>query len=325
MKLGAALLPAATKFAINTVGHLAIGNADLSDSIKKGLEFLDESATDTLEKVVAKRLAEYQESNKSVSAFKETLKEMAVDAKKPIVIFLDELDRCRPDFAVRTIERVKHFFDVPGIVFVLLLNRRQLVAAVEGLYGPKVDAEAYLAKFIPLSLSLPKRISVERHGDDDNRKHCKSELIRLGFPLTQNTEAFVTAMGIFATLLGLSLRDIERATVLYSFAQPLNNASFAAAWPIAIKLSKPELYKRLRAHEEGAHREAHEWAKSLKAQAPAADWLLEFFCALHKSGESNFANAIGEDAHKTLLSQGHWSDAKSYTSWIFGRIDLTVE
>jgi hypothetical protein len=324
-KLGVSLLPAATKLAVNTLGHWAIGNAQLSDDLAKGFEAIDASAAGALEKIVASRLEEYQESNKSVSAFKATLMEMASDTKKPIVVFLDELDRCRPDFAVRTIERVKHFFDVPGVVFVLLLNRRQLAAAVEGLYGPKVDAEAYLAKFIPISLNLPKRVSVERHGDDDNRKHCRSELSRLGFPSTQNTEAFVSAMGTFATVMGLSLRDVERATVLYSFAQPLNNASFAVAWPIAIKLSKPELYKRLCAHEQSAHREAHEWATSLKALAPAAEWLLEFFCALHKSGESGFANSIGDDAQKTLMSQGNWFDAKSYTSWLFGRIDLTVE
>ena len=324
-KLGAALLPAATKFAINTVGHWAIGNAALSDSITKGLESLDASAADALEKLVEKRLKDYQDGNASVDAFKAVLTEMAAQGDKPIVIFLDELDRCRPDFAVRTIERVKHFFDVPGVVFVLLINRRQLEAAVEGLYGPKVDANAYLAKFIPISLTLPKKTSVERHGDDDNRKHCRSELTRLGIQTTQNTEAFVSVMGTFATLMNLSLRDVERATMLYSFALPLNNASYAIAWPIVIKLSKPELYKRLCTHEQSAHREANQLATILKVQAPAADWVLDFFGALHKSGESSFADPIGSDANQTLMSQGHWSDAKSYTSWLFSRIDLTVE
>lgn len=324
-KLGASLLPTATKFAVNTLGHWAIGNAQLSEDMTKGLETLNSTASGALEKLVASRLADYRESSKSITAFKATLTEMTSESAKPIVVFVDELDRCRPDFAVRTIERIKHFFDVPGIVFVLLLNRRQLAAAVEGLYGSKVDAEAYLAKFIPLSLNLPKKTSVNRHGDDDNKKHCRSELIRLGMPSTQNTEGFVGVMGTFATLMGLSLRDVERATVLYSFAQPLNQSSYAAAWPIAIKLSKPELYKRLCVHERAAHKEASEWATSLKTLASDANWVLEFFGELHKSGESGFVNPIGKEANDRLMSQGLWLDAQSYITWLFGRIDLSVE
>jgi hypothetical protein len=149
-KLGAALLPTATKFAVNTIGHLALGNAKLSEDLTKSLEALDASAAGALEKLVASRLLEYQASNKSIQAFKQSLTELAAESEKPVAIFLDELDRCRPDFSVRTIERVKHFFDAPGVVFVLLLNRTQLAAAVEGLYGPKVDADAYLSKFIPI-------------------------------------------------------------------------------------------------------------------------------------------------------------------------------
>ena len=323
-KLGAALLPAATKFAVNTIGHLALGNAKLSEDLTKGLEALDASAAGALEKLVASRLLDYQASNKSIEAFKQSLAEMAAESEKPVVIFLDELDRCRPDFSVRTIERVKHFFDAPGVVFVLLLNRTQLAAAVEGLYGPKVDADAYLSKFIPISLTLPKRVSIDRHGNDDNREYCKSELARLGFPTTDANNAFASMMGICASLFDFSLRDVERAVVLYSFAQPLRNSQFASAWPIAIKLHKPELYKRLCAHDPIAHSEARKLAASLKLAAPHAEWLLNFFEALHQSGTTQFREALTADAHQTLMSQGMWSGSKEYMSWLFGRIDLTV-
>ena len=323
-RLGVALLPAATKFAINTFGHWAIGNANLSDTLTEASDTLDKSAGAALEKIVASHLADYQASKSSVEAFKQTLAELATESDKPIVIFLDELDRCRPDFAVRTIERVKHFFDVPGVVFVLLLNRRQLAAAVAGLYGPKVDADAYLSKFIPISLSLPKKVSVDRHGDDDNRKHCEAELKRLGFPLTDLTNAFASVMGVLATLFVLSLRDIERAVVLYSFAQPLNNSSAMLAWPIAIKLHSPELYRRLLANDPKAHSEAQELASSLKKTAPDADWVLGVFEEIHKSGASQFKVALAESAAQRVASQGHWSSTKDYISWLFGRIDLTV-
>lgn len=323
-KLGAALLPAATKFAVNTIGHWAIGKADLAEDLTKAVKALDASAAEALETLVASHLADYQASKKSLDAFKQTLAELSSESEKPIVIFLDELDRCRPDFAVRTIERVKHFFDSPGIVFVLLLNRRQLAAAVEGIYGPKVDADAYLSKFIPLSLTLPKMVSVERHGDDDNRKHAKAELVRLGFPLTDLNNGFATMLGVFATLFDFSLRDIERATVLYSFAQPTNTASAAFSWPIAIKLHRPDLYKRLRTNDPLAHSEARKVTASLKEIAPDAEWLLSFFEAIHASGEAQFKAHLPAEHNQTLMAQGHWSTPKRYFSWLLDRIDLSV-
>lgn len=323
-KLGAALLPAATKFAVNTIGHWAIGNADLADDLTKSAEALDASAAAALEKLVATHLADYHASKKSLDAFKQTLTELSTESDKPIIIFLDELDRCRPDFAVRTIERVKHFFDAPGIIFVLLLNRRQLAAAVEGLYGAKVDADAYLSKFIPISLTLPKRISLDRHGEDDNRKHCRSELTRLGFQSSEVTNGFASMMGILATAFAFSLRDVERAVVLYSFAQPVNNQSSVVAWPIAIKLHKPDLYKRLCNHDVQAHAEAQELASTLLSVAPDARWLLSFFEAVHESGKSQFKKPLSADAAQTLSAMGQWFDVKQYMFWLFCRIDLTL-
>lgn len=322
-KLGAALLPAAAKFAVNTVGHWAIGNANLSEDLTSATEALGETAADGLENLVASQLAAYQASKSSLEAFKKSLSELSSGSEKPVVIFLDELDRCRPDFAIRTIERVKHFFDAPGIVFVLLLNQRQLAAAVEGLYGAKVDAAAYLSKFIPISLTLPKILSV-KHDDDDNRKHAKAELLRLGFKADDANRGFANMLGMFAALFGFSLRDVERAAVLYSFAQPINNSSFESAWPIAVKLKFPELYKRLCVHEPAAHKEAQELAASLKKLVPDEDWLLVFFEAVHKSGSTGFTETPHEDAMRRLRNLGSWRSPKQYMSWIFGRIDLTV-
>lgn len=73
----------------------------------------------------------------------------------PLVIAIDELDRCRPDFAVRALERVKHFFSVPGVVFIIATDRGNLPAAVRSLYGSSVDGELYLRKFFDFEYRLP--------------------------------------------------------------------------------------------------------------------------------------------------------------------------
>jgi hypothetical protein len=68
--------------------------------------------------------------------------------QSPIVIIIDELDRCRPTYAIKVLEEIKHLFDVQGLVFVLGLNTKQLANAIRGAYGLKFDGDAYLRRFI---------------------------------------------------------------------------------------------------------------------------------------------------------------------------------
>ena len=73
-----------------------------------------------------------------------------------MVLFIAELDRCRPDYAVQLLEQVKHFFSVPGIVFVLSIDKVQLCNAVRGFYGSEhIDSNEYLRRFIDLEFALP--------------------------------------------------------------------------------------------------------------------------------------------------------------------------
>ncbi len=74
----------------------------------------------------------------------------------PVVLLIDELDRCRPTFAVAMLERIKHFFSVPGLVFVLALDLEQLKASTRKVYGAEMDATEYLRRFIDLELRLPR-------------------------------------------------------------------------------------------------------------------------------------------------------------------------
>ncbi len=70
------------------------------------------------------------------------------DHHAPIVIFIDELDRCRPTYAVKLLEEIKHLFDVPGLVFIFGMNGDQLGHSLCSAYGPNFDGAAYLRRFI---------------------------------------------------------------------------------------------------------------------------------------------------------------------------------
>ena len=69
---------------------------------------------------------------------------------------IDELDRCRPSYAVELLEVVKHLFGVDRIVFVLAINRSELAHSVRALYGSGFDADNYLRRFFDVDFQLPE-------------------------------------------------------------------------------------------------------------------------------------------------------------------------
>lgn len=75
----------------------------------------------------------------------------------PLVIVIDELDRCRPDYALEVLEVIKHFFAVPMVHFILGVNTTALANSVKARYGQEIDAIAYLQKFVSLTVVLPDR------------------------------------------------------------------------------------------------------------------------------------------------------------------------
>lgn len=325
-KIGKALLPVTAKIAVDAIGHLGLGTNGLSTKIDTAIDAATGTAADEVEKLVKDLLQNYAADKQSIQGFKDVLTDFANEAADPIVIFLDELDRCRPDFAVRTLERIKHFFDVPKVVFVLLINRAQLVAAIKGLYGARLDAEGYLAKFIQLQLVLPKQLRIG-HGTDDNTLYCKRELERYGFnPGTGAPSEFALVFGALSSAMALSLRDIERAVTLYSFGQPLGVSARYAVWPIMLKIKRPDLFRRAKAQVPDAHAACETFAQKLYEQvgdeSPASD-VLRIFMDLHRCGKSSFAVNLAPDTEHIL--SGYFPTlhgARSFLSFVFDRVDL---
>lgn len=72
----------------------------------------------------------------------------------PAFVFIDELDRCRPSYAVEMLEVIKHIFDIEGIVFVVATDTEQLQHAIKAVYGEGFDAKLYLGRFFHSRFSL---------------------------------------------------------------------------------------------------------------------------------------------------------------------------
>ncbi|QQE13319.1 hypothetical protein JD969_07635 [Planctomycetota bacterium] len=94
-----------------------------------------------------------------IDAFKEAVGEYVevIGEGKPIVVFIDELDRCKPTFSIELLEAIKHLFAVKNVVFVLGVDRQRLGDAASHLIGfSKDSAEGYLRRFVDIDFHLPE-------------------------------------------------------------------------------------------------------------------------------------------------------------------------
>ena len=78
---------------------------------------------------------------------------VAKDTGHPLVFIVDELDRCRPTFAIELLERVKHIFDVPNLVFLFGINRDELSKSLRSVYG-EIETDVYLRRFFDFEFNL---------------------------------------------------------------------------------------------------------------------------------------------------------------------------
>ncbi len=122
---------------------------------------------------VGETMAGYAQEQRSAAQYKSSLQALATTVwesskEKPVVILIDELDRCRPSYAIELLETAKHILGVDHAVFVLAVNRAELAHSVRVLYGSGFDAEGYLSRFFDFDIRLP----------DPDRKTFIKDLIK---------------------------------------------------------------------------------------------------------------------------------------------------
>ena len=140
---------------------------------------------------------------------------------RPVLFIIDELDRCRPTFAVAVLERIKHLFSIKHIVFLIGVDKEQVKSSVRAVYGD-IDSENYLHRFFDATLKLkqypPTQFVYSAYGYAPQRENGPSidYLLRTRFdfarkfcPLIQHFE--------------LSLREVEVAMRTYTLLIPVSS------------------------------------------------------------------------------------------------------
>lgn len=209
LKKAAILSKHITPIIIQAVADRYINTKSLKDAITG----LTESFNDIFENEVN----EYSNKKKNIVDFKTNLADFIGSSieKKPLVFIIDELDRCRPDYSVSILEQIKHFFNVPNIVFVLSIDKIELGNAIKGVYGSdRIDSNEYLRRFIDVEYSIPEPTSeifynflYDNYSFDD---FFKSEE-RMKFNEFRNDKSeFLTACKLLFSSNPITLRQQEK-------------------------------------------------------------------------------------------------------------------
>ncbi len=164
-------------------------------------EALSKGAEKELEDDYCKNYLDYLEKKNN---FNEGLNDL-IPCEGKLLIFIDELDRCRPDYAIQTLEMIKHFFSNKNIVFIISVDMMQLSYSISTIYGQGMDSIGYLRRFIDMNFNIPKPII--------------DEFVEFKFAPIRNSEAYESLISNFSNKaiylyknLELSLRDIDKIT-----------------------------------------------------------------------------------------------------------------
>ncbi len=144
IKLGAAVIKIVTKVDILQIMNAAFG---------------EEKETDEDEYSLLLKQRDYEKK------IQEFLSSILEDPGARLVICIDELDRCNPNFAIKLLEQIKHYLNDDRITFIFSINMLQLQHTIRQHYGDDFDASRYLIRFFDLQMSLSE-IDKDRFFDE---------------------------------------------------------------------------------------------------------------------------------------------------------------
>lgn len=226
------------------ISKVASAAIPLFPDIKEAVEHAKEGATSRTEA----RLSRYRETREAIDRFKAALQEVRGD--KPLVICVDELDRCRPNYAIEFLEATKHVFEVDGVIFILAVNLSELANSVSALYGSDFDARRYLRRFVDRPMNLPP---------GDRARFLQSLLENT--QLTEVISPYPQEQHLLNTYVvgapHVSLRDIEQGifnlgAILSAVPRPrgrIPDLYKLAICLVVFRMVAPDIYQRLMAGE----------------------------------------------------------------------------
>ncbi len=298
----AAILPVAAKAAIKATANFA----GLDEETTK--ELADTGKTEAT-KYIQKHLEAAKEKQKNLTQLKDLLIKTVTENGYKLVIFLDELDRCSPRYAVSFLERIKHIFDLQGTVYVLLWNRDQIQRTVEAFYGAGSNGPMYLDKFIDYPLHIPASQikpkdqppmavlidSITSIVDGEERDAAEQKSI----------EKNARLMAEIAQILNLTARETKRLAAWWVMS-PNRPFPVIDTWLLGLKVKHPDIFTDIRNGNHEAHGKALELlrrSKRYKTAEIAEPRVLQALAELHDRFRSNTLDDFTPDLRPLIVDK----------------------
>ncbi|MFB2866274.1 P-loop NTPase fold protein [Aeromonas sp. MdU4] len=135
------------------VGLAGIASAKLLNDSAIGMEAINKLLDEAPQNITKQLAEDYQSQIEAINTTREALGALAESLQTvngsalPVIVLIDELDRCRPTYAIEMLEVIKHFFLIKNFVFVIATDTDQLCHSITSVYGDKFDSSQYLKRF----------------------------------------------------------------------------------------------------------------------------------------------------------------------------------
>ena len=281
-------------------------------------------AGDLAEKKKAERVAKkpdqivaYEERVESLKRLKTVLRS-SFEGKSPAFIFVDELDRCRPDYAIQYLETIKHVFDIHGLIFVLAVDYDQLSNSAKALFGAGLNFEEYFRKFAHRSFSFPE-LSIVAY-QNIAAAYAKHFLVRDGMRVSRvnihrNTENITQLINGFRMTLR-QVQEVFRIVGHVLSCEPKDSGNgyaflgVGAVLLAVLKVKRKDLYEAFRGGF-GMHDQIIEALVKALGAEQARWWCGIYLCALSATERPNAKSLEQLYKHLGLLASDEAYDEKT--------------
>ena len=231
---------------------IAVATAGTSELAVAAFDPLVQATGKETEKAIDAMWAKEASRKQAMRDFRKALSELAKDDTgnpQKLVFIVDELDRCRPDYALSLLEVIKHFFSVPNVHFVLGVNLTALENCVRARYGESTESAQYLQKFLHVKIAFPKT-TTPKNEDVTTLRYLTTISSQMNIEKNIAQEICIL-LGTMSMRHDISLRDIQRiflyaALLPTDFTNMLYATRAALIGGILLKVLKPNMYEKLR-------------------------------------------------------------------------------
>ena len=155
-----------------------------------------------------------QESKKLECSIAEFLDSLLAERGDRLIVFIDELDRCKPSYAVKLLERIKHYFSNDRITFVFSVNIYELQHTIRKFYGDNFNGGRYLDRFFDLRISLPP-VNLEKFYQSINFDQEKSRYYTLSKELIKIHRFELREITRYVRILKIAAHDAVSTESIY--------------------------------------------------------------------------------------------------------------